>query len=130
MGNIFLGQKKVADAVAHYRRAIEGDNDQVEAYNNLAWIWATHPNRKFRKGSKAVEYAQRAVSLGKGQNPNLFGTLAAAYAETGQFGRAIGIIKKILSTPGVPSRGRVVELWRYQQQLYRKGQPYRDPSLQ
>src|SRR5262249_33958693 len=59
-----------------------------EALNNLAWILATHPDAEFRNGAEAVQLAQRACERTAYQQTLFIGTLAAAYAESGQFDKA------------------------------------------
>jgi len=57
--------------------------------NNLAWALATNPNPSFRDGSNAVVLAEKAVAATSPRIPWHLGTLAAAYAETGQFEKAV-----------------------------------------
>jgi len=47
-----------------------------------------------RNGKEAVQFASRAVELTGQQQPVFIGTLAAAYAEDGQFAKAIEMAKK------------------------------------
>ncbi|MDB4664535.1 protein kinase [bacterium] len=57
------------------------------AYNNLAWRLATSAVDDERDGTAAVEMATKACELC--DSPSMTGTLAAAYAETGDFEQAI-----------------------------------------
>jgi tetratricopeptide (TPR) repeat protein len=129
MGNNRLGQKNITGAMDCFSRAIEFNRNQMEAHNNLAWIMATHPDSRYRNGDRAVEYAEKAVSLGKGENPSLLGTLAAAHAETGQFDRAVMLIEKILYRSDIDTYGALVDLWKGQLKMYENRHPYRDPGL-
>ena len=63
--------------------------DMAAALNSLAWLWATCPDGQLRDGRRAVEYAQRAVQNGGDENAWILGTLAAAYAEAGDFLQAV-----------------------------------------
>ena len=53
--------------------------------NGLAWLLATASEQELRDGTSAVSLATRANALSAGQNPEILRTLAAAYAEAGQF---------------------------------------------
>jgi hypothetical protein len=50
---------------------------------------ATSADANLRDGAKAIAYAKRATSVPGGDNPLVYRTLAAAYAENGQFGDAV-----------------------------------------
>ena len=87
-------QHKSSEAVAQYREALRLTPDFPDALNELAWILATDPNPKNRSGTEAVQLAKRACELTQNQQPVFLTTLAAAYAETGQFAEAIDTLKK------------------------------------
>jgi hypothetical protein len=53
--------------------------------DELAWLLATYPDSKSRDGSDAVRLAERACVLTERRIPALLDTLAAAYAEAGDF---------------------------------------------
>ncbi len=54
-------------------------------YVARAWIWATCPDSRYRDGKQAVESATRACELTGWKSPDELDTLAAAYAESGDF---------------------------------------------
>ena len=56
---------------------------------NLAWLLATCPDARHRDGKKAVEFAARHCLFVTGGTPNHLNTLAAAYAEGGDFAKAV-----------------------------------------
>src|SRR6266480_2393849 len=86
---IALDEKgQTAEAIMHYRKAVEIAPRSLSAANNLAWLLATCPDASLRNGDKALELAVQANQLSHDANPLVLRTLAAAYAETSQFGKA------------------------------------------
>jgi TPR repeat protein len=67
------------------------------AQNDLAWIYATSANADLRNGEQAVIWATKAIASAKIPEPFLYGTLAAAYAENGQFQKAIDAQEKAIT---------------------------------
>jgi tetratricopeptide (TPR) repeat protein len=77
------------DAITHYRDALAFNPNLPPALDGLAWILATDPNPAFRNGAEAVRLAGRACELTATGDSQYLGTLAAAYAEAGDFDRAV-----------------------------------------
>jgi tetratricopeptide (TPR) repeat protein len=65
--------------------------------DELAWLLATYPDSKSRDGTEAVSLAERACALTGRRIPALLDTLAVAYAEAGDFARAISTIEEALN---------------------------------
>jgi hypothetical protein len=67
------------------------DSNNPVVLNNLAWILVTTAKPELRNGEEALQLATRAVELTDRRLPRFIVTLAAAYAETGQFSKAAQI---------------------------------------
>jgi tetratricopeptide (TPR) repeat protein len=124
LGNIFAQQGRQAEAVAHYESALKTRPDQAPACNNLAWLLAASPDPSLRNGPRAVELAQRADQLARGTNPVYLGTLAAAYAEAGQFGQAVKTIERAL--PLAANDAALTRALEKQNAHYKAGTPFRE----
>lgn len=92
----YIGRGLAWDSKKDYRKALADFNlaRRLEptfalAYNNAAWLRATCPQEPFRNGSEAVELATRACELTDWNDANYLDTLAAAYAEAGDYDSAI-----------------------------------------
>jgi tetratricopeptide (TPR) repeat protein len=86
---LLLATDDYAAAIRELREILARQPESFEDYNNLAWILATGPDGKWRDGVEAVRLAQRACQLSGGKLAMPFGTLAAAYAEAGDFTNAV-----------------------------------------
>jgi len=80
---------KYKKALREYYLALEIDPKCITAYSHLAWLLSVCPARRFRDGNLAVEYATQACEIAEWKNPHLKSTLAAAYAESGDFENAV-----------------------------------------
>ena len=101
----------------------------VTVASNLAWVLATSPENKYRDGPRAVQLAEFACKATGYKSPPLLDTLAAAYAEVGQFEQAIRItlqaIELVRSNPKASTATLESRL-----KLYREGRPYRESTGQ
>jgi tetratricopeptide (TPR) repeat protein len=76
-------------AIREYSELIQVDPNNSEGHWALARILATCYVEDFRNGKRAVEEATRACELTRWQDPDCLDTLAAAYAESGDFQAAV-----------------------------------------
>ena len=87
-GNLRKSKQEYEKAIVDYTAAIRTDPKGAWAHHELAWLYATCPDAKFRSGTKAVENAAKACKMTDMKQPAYIGTLAAAYAESGDFDNA------------------------------------------
>jgi hypothetical protein len=117
--------KKVYDRALHdFNQAIQLNPHFASAYNNAAWLLATCPDSHLRDGRRAVELATTACDLSVWSMANNCGTLAAAYAETGDFDAAIKYQIKAIEMSG--RRPDFVGPATARLELYKQHKPYRD----
>ena len=96
------------------------------AYRDLAWLHATCPNEKYRDGKKAFENARKAFQLSGGKEWSYLVTLAAAYAESGNFDKAKYWEAKAIEmvTTDKLAKDKDKAEARSRLELYKKGRPY------
>ena len=99
-------------------------SEKRRAWNNFAWVLATCPEERLRDGRAALEYALKACAL-DGKKAYYLGTLAAAYAEVGDFARAVEWQQKALDLR-VGYSDKDVEKARQRLALYQDAKPYRE----
>ena len=110
-------------AIAAYRQAIERDPGSA-ALNNLAWMLATDPDPRYRNGLEAVRLAETLI-VRRGRIPTALDTLAAAYAETGDFERAVKAAEAGIRAAEVSEPKLAADI-RARLELYRQHKPYRE----
>jgi tetratricopeptide (TPR) repeat protein len=94
---IVLSLVKAPDGLQQIRDIAANAPDSPRMLDELAWLLATYPDSNTRDGAEAVRLAERACALTDRRVPALLATLAAAYAETGDFSRGVAAGEEALS---------------------------------
>jgi len=90
----YVQKNDLPKAIADLESAIQLSPGSYEAANDLAWLLATTPEDSVRNKDRALTLATQACAATEFKQWNMLDTLAAAYAENGQFAEA----KKYLGT--------------------------------
>jgi tetratricopeptide (TPR) repeat protein len=102
-----------------YETAIGLDPTDARAYDVEAYLLSVCPTPKYRDAKKAISYATKACELTEWKAAGPIETLAAAYAEAGQFDDAIKWQTKAAQIdPKAVDERRLA--------LYQQRQPFRD----
>ena len=128
LGSAFLQKGKMNEAISHFQKALELKPNNPKNHILLAWLLATCPDDSIRNGPKAIELVQQA-RLVDGENPVILGTLAAAYAENGQFPEAVASAQRALQLATAQNNVPVVKALEEQLRFYKAGSPFRDTCL-
>jgi len=108
-----------------YAEAISLAIGDSSAYNSLAWLYATAPEAQFRDRQQSVALSLKSCELANCKDYAKLDTLAAAYAESGEFDKAIRWQRKAIQL-GSESAETDEVLQRLD--LYESGRPYREPA--
>jgi uncharacterized protein len=87
-------QEDCKESIRWFLKAAKSGN--IESKNNAAWMFATCIDARHRDGKEAVRLAQEAI-FQLGPTASYVGTLAAAFAEIGEFEKAIELQEESLS---------------------------------
>ena len=117
-------KKDWAKATADYEKVAELNPQSPVGLNGLAWMLCTAPDDKVRDGKRAVELAKKACELTENKAGGYLDTLAAAYAELGDFARAVEWQEKALKAGDLPVRDLAGAEKRLA--LYKAKKPFRE----
>ncbi len=126
-GGAYLNLGKHAEAIADYDKAckdkdLSKDPEYPVLLNNFAWVLATSPDEKLRDGPRAVKMATQACESTEYKQAYILSTLAAAYAETGDFDNAV---KWSLKSAEIGDKDHA-EAFKKELAAYKARQPYRE----
>ncbi len=86
-----VGNQK--EAATDYKKALEylesNNEERSGLLNNLAWILATSPEDSLRDGQLSITLGKEACELTEYKEVHILSTLAAGYAENGDFEEAV-----------------------------------------
>lgn len=119
---VHVEMKNYPQAIADYNLAARLFPNDAALNNDRAWLLATCPDEAYRNGEQAVKDATLACELSDWSVSNRLGTLAAAYAESGDFDQAVQWQQKCLEL----SSQRFQSAQRARLKLFEAGKPYRE----
>ncbi len=108
-------------AMADFNEAGKIEPNNPNGFDCRAMVWATCPDARFRDSKKAIESAQKACELAQWKAAHYIGTLAAAYAEAGDFDAAVRWQTQANALESNPERKADGEA---RLKLYREKKPY------
>lgn len=131
LSRFYLQSGRSADAVRILRIGATNVPDHVHILELLARVLATSHEDALRDGATALTLAERASTLTRRRQPAVLATLAAAYAETGDFERAVVTARQALELVEAvgATHEKVGERLRLQIEGYLVKKPYRDPRF-
>jgi tetratricopeptide (TPR) repeat protein len=115
-------QGRYEEEIAELERMLRLNPDDVATCNMLAWVLATCPDARLRDGPRAVELGRHGCGKASWKEPQIMDTLAAAYAEAGQFEEACAYEERSIKMlpPGTDTKRYLARL-----ATYRSRQPHR-----
>lgn len=124
--NINARLGKYAEALKEYDYLVSLHPRNVtlaRVLSDRAWFRATCPNASFRNGKQAVKDAKAACSIMIWKDEGMIDTLAAAYAEAGDFKSAVQYASQALSVKGISANS--TKLFQRHLALFQQNKPIR-----
>ena len=115
-----------AEALTDYDKSLALQPKDVAVLNNLAWLLATAPEANLRDGRRAVMLATQACRMTDYKKDFILSTLAAAYAESGDFDSAVKWSSKAAEL-GAKNKEYGASL-KKELASYQAKKPWREPS--
>jgi len=125
-GIAYMKLKRWDSAVQDFKTVLALDESDSEANNNMAWLLSTCPDDAYRNGRKAVFFSNKACEMAHWNKWYYLGTLAAAYAEAGDYDQAIKFQKQAMDLQGLKTDQQPEEQKKLE--LYQQHKPFRDNS--
>ena len=125
-GIVLKSEGKSAAAQDDFTKALALVTGHPGKLNQYAWMLATDSVSPYRDGDAAVQYATKACDETSWKNAALLDTLAAAYAEDGQFDAAVKWQKEAIEKIPPTGTSKFHETLEKRLAMYEQKQPYRD----
>jgi Zn-dependent protease with chaperone function len=94
LGEIHFTAKNYGGAIQAYETSLKLNPDQPNVLNNLAWLYATCEDIRFRNPEKALDLALRAASFER--SPHILDTLAESYYVNNRIPEAVETARQAL----------------------------------
>jgi tetratricopeptide (TPR) repeat protein len=112
-------------ALGLYGELIQRHPTEAQPFNDFAWLLATGIKDSVRNGQRAVELASQACQMTEYKNPGYLDTLAAAFAEKGEFASAVKWQEEAVKAAAEEPAEVQVEI-QSRVDLYKQKKPYRE----
>jgi tetratricopeptide (TPR) repeat protein len=122
---LYLQEGQPQRAVAELEAILRAQPGLIDEQLLLAWILAAHPDPSVRDGRRAVSILGGLLRALGGPDAPLLDAVAAARAETGDFGGAEEAAERAIALARRAGRPDLAGEIARRRDLYRRGEPYR-----
>ncbi|MCG8608760.1 tetratricopeptide repeat protein [bacterium] len=130
LGSYHLLTGRSREAVAVYRRGLAATRHFSPLAMRLAWLLAASPDPTIRNGKEALLMAKSIVDDTELRDAETLDLLAVAYAETGQFNKAIQMSRQALQLSTQAQSKDLAEGIAHRLRLFESNKPYREKQLE
>jgi tetratricopeptide (TPR) repeat protein len=125
---VHAARQEYTAALADLAEVLRLRPKHVHARYTLCWIHAACPEEPFRDGKQAVQIGYQACEQTRWRNPLVLGAYAAAFAELGDFDKALKFQQRALDLVikrRIPVSAEEFAKAERRMELYESGEPYR-----
>ena len=119
--------QKDREAISVLEEALRKFPSNQLVQNNLAWLLSTNKNFSLRDGQRSLVLALKASAATGSKDPRILDTLSAAYAETGDFVKALETAQAGLKLAEASGNKELAFGLKKEIALYYEGKPFRQP---
>jgi len=119
LGDIYYRRDHFEKTVAAYEQCLALAPDDSKVLNNLAWLYATCPEERWKNPSRALVLARRAAALEPA--PHVLDTLAESCYANGLYAQAVAAEKQALAEAGQDRAYFLGQLKKFERALKGKG---------
>ena len=123
LGRSLYHDGKRREGIAAIQKAQSIQTESTQIANDLAWMLATAPEDDLRNGQESLVLALQANKSAGGKNPYILDTLAAAYAEIGDFDNALENGRAALKIAEASANKELISSLKKEMALYELGTP-------
>ena len=123
--NLMISTGQHSSAAELFEKILKKSPNDELILNNYSWLLSTSPMDSLRNGKRALELAEKACMISRYKKSYILSTLAAAYAELGDFDKAVEWSEKCVKLAEKEEADRVDDL-KKELEAYKNKQPYRE----
>ena len=121
----YIALKQYDKAVEAFEKSVKLFPENPTALNNYSWFLATTTQDAWRDGKKALELGLKAAQASNYEKAYILSTLAAAYAENGDFENALKYIQKALE---INKDDSIAQSIKNEMESYKQNKPIREDA--
>lgn len=120
-GTLRRSRDEFSLAIQDYQEYVRLVPESANHHAVLAWLLSTSPDPHLRNGREAIDHARKAFELSPKKDEFVFGSLAVAFAEVGDFDNAVKYAAQALEVCSEKSRMERTDVL----ELFKSGKPFR-----
>lgn len=124
LASAYAANQMWSEAIVLFKKLLAKSPNDLSTIQRLAWIYATCPEEKFRDAQLALQYARIYFDQAGRISPVSWDTLAAAYAQAGEYEKAVDAISQGINRLEHLGRTDLISAYQKRLDLYKQKKSY------